>query len=141
MKAKDLMIGDWIVNNEFDRNEICQLEVIEPNRVWVRGGKTYIPICYLTPIPLTAEILFKNGFVSTLSDNGTTYLSEVYKLVIIHRINDEGWSIYSNHFGFDKKDLYVHELQHALKLCGIENRFLGTCANAHWHQQGYQHKQ
>lgn len=74
----------------------------------------------LEPIPLTSEILEKNGFVGELSDCGIDYSSEVYKLRIIRRRNDEGWTIYANHFGLDKKDLFVHELQHALRLCGIE---------------------
>lgn len=74
----------------------------------------------LEPIPLTLEILEKNGFVRELSDCGIDYSSEVYKLRIIRRRNDEGWTIYANHFGLDKKDLFVHELQHALRLCGIE---------------------
>ena len=78
-------------------------------------------VAFLDPIPLTAEILNKNGFIATpLIDLGIEYCSEVYKLNVVCRRNDEGWTIYANHFGFDKKDLYVHELQHALRLCGID---------------------
>lgn len=105
MIATDLMIGDW-----------------------VKCGRRYMKVTQLAedmdcddilPIPLTAEILEKNGFVGILSDCSIDYSSEVYKLRIIRRRNDEGWTIYANHFGLDKKDLFVHELQHALRLCGI----------------------
>ena len=74
----------------------------------------------IEPIPLTAEILEKNGFVGELCSNGIDYVSEEYKLRIICKTNDVGWTIYANHFGLDKKDVFVHELQHALRLCGIE---------------------
>ena len=106
MKATDLMIGDW-----------------------VKCGRRYMKVTQLAedmdcddiePIPLTAEILEKNGFVGELCSNGIDYVSEEYKLRIICKTNDVGWTIYANHFGLDKKDVFVHELQHALRLCRIE---------------------
>ncbi len=112
LEIKDVMVGDWVdVRNNAAPNT-PHLERITPSH-FLRDEHWY-------GVELVPEILEKNGFVGILSDCGIDYSSEVYKLRIIRRRNDEGWTIYANHFGFDKKDLFVHELQHALRLCGIE---------------------
>lgn len=70
---------------------------------------------YLDPIPLTPEILEKNGFI-----NGEFYASshiEDWQIMSdgshLAARSERGWCI-------DIPCRYVHELQHALRLCGIE---------------------
>lgn len=73
----------------------------------------------LNPIPLTQEILEKNGWCSRLNGTGEFYLKKkpvgavvVTKAIIGFQMNHgpfSGLAIY-----------YVHQLQHAIRLCGIE---------------------
>ena len=82
----------------------------------------------IQPVPLTPEMLEKNGF--SLDDSGDWYQREVsmkernFWLNIAFR--DDGVSIYDldvftgTKFSICMHLNYVHELQHALKLCGID---------------------
>jgi hypothetical protein len=70
----------------------------------------------LKPIPLTPDILEKNGFTKEL-ENGSHYrftlIDEHIKISILYARSVFQW------LGpLDFK--YVHELQHALRLCGIK---------------------
>ena len=86
---------------------------------------------HIKPIPLTPEILEKNGFVNDNSVYGVRYRweSEDTRTEIrIYSPQDgySGMTIIKNSYlvdevSYDLPDVYmVHELQHALKLCGIE---------------------
>jgi hypothetical protein len=120
MKANELMIGDWYS--------------------WEAEGKKYYyqvtketfsspdyDIYNFQPVPLTPEILEKNGFIEITKrikkliwlwkENGVLVeileaTPNVYQLTIHHDSSDlSDQRIYVRH---------LHELQHALKLCGIE---------------------
>ena len=139
MKANELMIGDRVCYN-VPNKYYTKVEEIrgtsDGEEYYIRCHRdskdTYLEqlkhedfsVDILHPIPLTPEILEKNGFVGELCSNWIDYVSEEYKLRIICKPNDEGWTIYANHFGLDKKDVFVHELQHALRLCGIEKEII-----------------
>ena len=132
MKANELMIGDWVIDTEFGRNEIDRVECIEPTRVWLYNGKLYTPIKYLKPVPLTPEILEKNGLEHKhagepikrqywiVRTNGGSIKAKInggLPLVdIIGMPAKEGFicPLFNAHIQ------YVHQLQHALRLCGIE---------------------
>ena len=70
------------------------------------------------PIPLTAEILEKNGF----ERRGCISYHKPHIGLIIHHWNDDLCFL-----NYSKKNIppimipfhYVHELQHALRLCGL----------------------
>ena len=110
MKASELMVGDWVHIKAYNRNE--KVTAIWANGVICNFRKDFDEI---EPIPLTAEILEKNGFVYcdypfimgwqqfglTLYKSGRGYAITCGTNVSL-RINS------------------VHELQHALKLCGID---------------------
>lgn len=132
MKANELMIGDYVYNH---RNWECPIVEIDKNSVVVFaryfGEEVFLP-SELRPIPLTPEILEKNGFVAN---------KHIYPYPYYEYINENGklkvgfafpqgnrtsykepW-IYidsENVFVEHLPCIYVHELQHALKLCGIE---------------------
>lgn len=82
---------------------------------WVREG-------LLRPIPLTREILEKNGMKFHNNVGGfvedTDYSLEIsiVKSVIWLSVNDCEYLILKIH--------YVHELQHVLKLCRIEKEIV-----------------
>lgn len=113
MEANKFMLGDWVINNE------------EPTKInYLHNGKIgteneyFIEYCELSPIPLTPELFLKNGFERR---GGISYHKSIAGL-IIHHWNDELCFL-----NYSKKNIppimipfhYVHELQHALRLCGL----------------------
>ena len=121
MKANELMTNDWVLYGG-KPTRVLQLE----------EGKDYKNA--INPIPLTAEILQKNGFsikeggyIMTLAieDTFTMNLDDEYgqhKWSII--ITDSPWNIKIKVFGMLAISIvihFVHELQHALRLVGLDN--------------------
>ena len=113
MKATDLMIGDW-VERIFDdkRIDYRQVDWIRTGEIGMRYQKVWAIGC-IEPIPLTPEILEKNGWnhsnrlMITRIDDNDFYWSE-----------ELGRILYKNQYNMcDCK--YVHNLQHALRLCGF----------------------
>lgn len=102
MEAKDLMIGDWVqVPSELNR--------------YKRIGSTFdmdSAVLY-KPIPLTPEILKKNGFKCDAHPN---YVCDSYFI--------DGISMLDFRAGYFKYCTitiqYVHQLQHLLRLRGID---------------------
>ena len=133
MDAKQLMLGDYVINTEFGKNEIGQIDILEPTRVWLKGGKTYVPINYIEPIPLTPEILEKNGFIVCENTgnkhdyiwyDNKSYIYVIFRndgnlLVTMETDLNEGRGINSVH---NCDIFFVHELQHVLRLCGIDKK-------------------
>lgn len=125
MKANELMVGDYIMLYE----DIYIIEEIS-SKGWAHiiyndGSKCRVSLSTdyilgeLTPVPLTAEILEKNGFElqrdkSELGTLDTYWLGNELGAFRIHRLNNGDYQ-----FGLAKIK-NVHELQHALKLCGID---------------------
>ena len=123
--SKELMIGDWYAFQghpyKCTASDIAALAECEE-----KGAPTDI-----SEIPITPEILKRNGFILTeVGDNGIAtprkninryekhecktkwrdiimWYDRITKKWCLHGIN----SIQLN---------YIHELQHALRLCGIE---------------------
>lgn len=137
MKATDLMLGDWvgyIGAYEDESGEIVKLwqrpisikvTFITPDAVQYEDEEG----CYecmdyeLYPIPLTAEILEKNGFVS---DNFSPYYLPIEDGSI--RFSEHQYGLYCNllrsYQRYDGVCNFVHQLQHALRLCGIEKEII-----------------
>ena len=149
MRVEDLSIGDWVRHTFYEEN--LQIKRIngESERLLVEKGLMSVS-CHLDhfePIPLTAEILEKNGWVRedyyygvmdgepcfdayrcTIYKNGYKYdieliddCGESFDLEITHIETDEA--------GEEKtytqllKCLaiqHTHQLQHALRLAGVE---------------------
>lgn len=112
MNVKELMVGDWV--------SIITPELNYYTAHWSRGDyrldTNYDK--WLHPIPLTAEILEKNGFETyamyhTLHDKQVRI--EYYwheSRLEIQPYDGEPWIKLA-------PLRYVHELQHALRLCGL----------------------
>ena len=126
MEVKDLMIGDLVLYTEFGKNEFHRIEIVEPTRVWLNGCNTYIPDEFIEPIPITPEILEKNGFEKVLNllvllnkwENGA------YPSMIFVEYNPTNYCLFINDMMLPKPVQYLHELQHVLQLCGIEKDFV-----------------
>jgi hypothetical protein len=140
MKAEELMIGDWvnfhleIFLTDYEGIETVHDEVLEIGKVsalnsignvWVidsEGEEHQITNDEIEPIPLTTEILDKNGFKEH-RDYGY-FIGQ----------SNSGYYIYfdNNHLsiqaGYDVIEFacceYVHELQHVLNLCKIEKEII-----------------
>lgn len=145
MTATDLMIGDLVRIGD-NIGEICSISAANhkyPDLIeYVLAGKFNesshtIGLEKVLPIPLTPEILEKNGFKKYPYKNSYWYCDEMLelfmKIVCIFPIKDRKiYSLLSTaapRLTAGEDDVYircdyVHELQHALKLCGIEKEIV-----------------
>lgn len=124
MKSNELMIGDWVLFNG-NSKKVTSLLVTDLgiDQIYVFGKSCQVATIneYIEPIPLTAEILEKNGwkyenYANEYSTEGEEYF--VYEDFDIYINNDGKFQITSMDTININLD-YVHQLQHALKLCGI----------------------
>jgi len=109
MKANELMIGDWVCH--------CKRKH-EPMRITnLAEDFTDKDMEGIEPIPLTPEILEKNGFSENYREDDLSYAQSCGDVIGIH-IFWKGGIMDEMYFK------YVHELQHAFKLCGIEKEIV-----------------
>lgn len=136
LKISDLSFGDWV---EFHRTkgiyiapplfEKANARVIGTHRgaevsLLVDGKREFIamPLSAIHPIPITPEILEKNGFGKNGAYNEWN-IGEWDERPFIG-VSLDRQSLRVKHFGDDifieGKEVFVHQLQHALRLAGIE---------------------
>ena len=136
MKATDLMIGDWVrIKGHLDYDKVREIAKDE-NMQWYISfacSATLFRAYEFEPIPLTPEILEKNGWnldpvlqcytstplwlygegsINLLLQFPTKQSAGSLKIIDnqkIRNLSDFTW----------KDRLYIHELQHALRLCGF----------------------
>ena len=138
MKASDICVGDWLniytfPNDNPKQDDLFPAKVsavsvfdllFDPDDVVVElvipntNGIASRPLDTCLPIKLTEEILVKNGFALDKS------LAEIGMKVYTRPCPAGDLSVKVFHdgsirFGFIKLT-YVHQLQHLLRLCGIE---------------------
>lgn len=110
MKTGELMVGDLVYIHEPE----CKghrIDAIDELDGQVGADGEVYDDCDIRPIPLTDEILEKNGFVKTW--NGDWQLKE-YATIIISK--DYYVKVFERSIRID----YVHELQHALHVACVE---------------------
>lgn len=123
MKAIDLQLGDYVHVN----GGVCRVESISPFDIRIsdnKGDFYHKHTDNLQPIHLTAEILTKNGFnIERHRDLG----GDVFGSLNTYWLGGEIGTFRLQKYELDDefqfglaKIKYVHELQHALRLCGIE---------------------
>lgn len=127
LRSLDLMIGDWVRIDEPDKyaGATGQIQSLMYHRegdaayfhVFIQGEFGYVSrdVCSddIRPIPLTPEILEKNGFV--VESRGNPRHNLQYCI-----LTDGLWIDISGENFFEGKLEYVHQLQQALRICGIE---------------------
>jgi hypothetical protein len=122
MEAKDLMIGDKL-KTVFDQ-KIVEVKEIKQNCIYTEGNA--YEYNEIEPIPLTPDILEKIGFGT--ERNIGHIIDDWDGTQIIYNSWDHNLRIIKNYKTrldietFD--DIAVHELQHALRLCGIEKEIV-----------------
>lgn len=145
MRTSELMIGDWVLH-EGEPYQIRQLGIFGENR----DGEDYPAVCIgkpkgvglivgineIEPIPLTPEILEKNGFVKVGHYYPyPTYEYKVESLKFVVRVAfpkgskatertkpfaevDAEWCWYNNDCEF------LHNLQQVMRLCRIKKEIV-----------------
>ena len=125
VKISDLSVGDWVLNRRGVPTKV-QVIVSEGNMRCGEDAKpehsVHIWVSDVEPIPITPEILEKNGFVK----NGayTEWNIGEWDERPFIGVSLERQSLRVKHFGNDifieGKELFVHQLQHALRLASVE---------------------
>lgn len=119
MKASELMIGDWVLDFDDETVKVASISN-EEIRLSQPNGHLYL-VSSPKPIPLTEEILKANGWVFRLNDG--EYCSPIdisYKEPLRLQIGEDGnafWWVVGTIIIVPVN--YVHELQQALRLCGL----------------------
>lgn len=116
MKPNELMIGDWVAN-PINEKPMRVMSLTRDIELGLSGFYDNV-----TPIPITAEILERNGFVKNKygemildEELGT---SEIY--LVLEPTYDEEYYWWRVNNELITKIKSVHELQHILRLCNID---------------------
>ena len=121
MKETELMIGDYVIRKNVPK-EIFIVDAIDSIRDIVYldldGLGITEKLTNIEPIPLTPEILKKNGWSKDLYDNESYDNDDFEQLSLWEGLDGNAWWW---HVGVELVIPlnFVHELQHALRLCGI----------------------
>jgi hypothetical protein len=122
LNCQDLMVGDWID----DGYKKAQVTSITCDGI-VETTAAISNIEVIEPIPLTEEILVKNGFVGVPLTDSYELNTDYYEIEVWN-YSDGLWVVNVHWIEFsstpdDKLTVsYVHQLQHLLRLCGIEKQ-------------------
>lgn len=134
MKATELMVGDLVCLKDDIKCELpLKIDGVLTNDISLEGeGFLGGAEGLIRPIPITPEMLVKNGFY----DRNTQWyykrfgsyvcfdiaISLVYREIEVSKVCGAGTDCEEEEYGssivFDN-DICVHELQHALRLCGL----------------------
>ena len=125
MGAKELMIGDWLFYvGQF--NAFCfRVEQITRKKVGYHAepnecGMHYLRLSECEPVPLTVKRLELIGFEKVQNLYVLTVENKVFPgKIFIEYVLSNG-SLYVNDGLIPRPIRYVHQLQHAMRLCGIE---------------------
>lgn len=129
MKAEELMIGDWVIRGNIIQEPMRITDICaSKNNVYLdlSGIPVLEKISKIQPIPITPEILEKNEI------EADPVVYSVYRhedFSIAYDIDENGkyyWAFCMVNY-YNEANIcihYVHELQHALKLCKIDKEIV-----------------
>ena len=128
IKINELSVGDWVLIDEVLGSEPARaLRVTMAGRSMFKesSGQIYGSLGGdISPLPITPEILEKNGFEKR--DNRTWHNAEIG--CVIYRVGSKHWDIRLHpetrkyravRMGIDNIK-YIHQLQHAIRIAGAE---------------------
>lgn len=118
MKANELMVGDYVIRKNILKEILIVIAIDSIRNVVyldLDGLGITEKIENIEPIPLTAEILEKNGFqqISTNKYVSGTVTIAIFVEEFLITIKSLGARVMIT-------IKYIHELQHALQLCNID---------------------
>lgn len=116
MNIHKLMVGDWLQHANGKYFQVTRIDMWGDGSVHFACGHPHLWEYNneFSPIPLTPEILEKNGFHKVW--NGSWKLNNTNLLI------DEDNGFYVGISMLSLRLDYVHELQHILRLCGIDKK-------------------
>lgn len=123
------MIGDWVYMEHTEDGVAPYEELTQWTKEDFGFSDTFIET-HIYPVPLSPEIMEKNGFIENRGITSWKFETKREDLIDIYGVDDYHLSInIEDTHGTGKgyrwllRELvirYVHELQHALRLCGIK---------------------
>lgn len=137
MKLTDLAILDWaLINNtphKIQAIDSIDAEILADDNLYYVGEDRYRSEDKIEGIPITTEILVKNGFY----DRNTQWyykrfgsyvcfdidISLIYREIEVSKVCGAGTDCEEVDYGSSivfGNDICVHTLQHALRLCGLD---------------------
>jgi hypothetical protein len=124
MRVEELSIGDWVKVDDFDKVLIQRVVAIDATRREIgiiknnRGGIYWYYEDEIEPIPLTPEIVDKNGFRLVVV-NKKFYDWHDNNITIRKYYNEDNYHLFVCSQKIEFKMLFIHQLQHALRLAGV----------------------
>ena len=131
LRSLDLMIGDWLYYKGQFNAFPFKVESITKEKVGYHAEPNdhrlyYIRLSECKPIPLTPEILEKNGWIK----DGYFYKAEDGSYIQLGELFEHA-SFRAEKHGIPREIQtsphllkYIHQLQHALRLCGITGEII-----------------
>ena len=124
MKVEELTVGDLV----YDGNSIAQVTGITCDGIIETTHNQSSNIEIIRPIPLSVEILEKNGLEK--DNHGRLYgeyfdedVNNDLEISVDDKTGEIWWSYNWDEYWIIRLR-YVHELQNALRLCGIEKEIV-----------------
>lgn len=119
MKATELMIDDWVAQKH--SGLLLNVSEVRPPYIIADGEDGQFHEDTLEPIPLTEEILLANGF-DYERNIGYVYEDDEYE-VIVDLWNNNYRILHNRDVMMNIQcfsNVFVHELQHALRHCDVD---------------------
>ena len=130
LKISDLSVGDWVRWVLYDKTfDICISQIMDHHvRGVLDGVECGMRMPQLSPIPITAEILERNGLFRHEfdADNPQEVVLSNYFMLVRTYTDVDWWRVLIYDEEMPSRELfngivyYVHQLQHALRLAGVE---------------------
>lgn len=143
LKISDLSVGDWVMvewpDGERWRGRLTQLSVTGGVEVCCANGKhVRCSSDFISSIPITAEMLENNGFVRSSDEfpiyEYTTLLGKMLRTTQVYLTTLKSIKVFLHDTTIErgfyhrektsvsilKDKVYIHELQHALRLAGLD---------------------
>lgn len=124
MKTTDFMVGDWLRTS---RGIAKVIAVDKIGLTFTIDGGDFFDIDkddeeeWFDAAPLTHEVLIKIGFKKFKSPMGREYYEIPMDKAYVRFDTDFAGRIQGPNGNFEYKNImFVHELQHAFRMCGIE---------------------
>lgn len=120
MRIEDLSIGDWVMYRDREW-QVCSLyKFTEEVGLWRKDSQFCEYVSDLHPIPLTPEILEKNGWKEIVRNikYQTWAKGDIY---ILKYSAEERYCLFMRRYEMKFSLYHTHQLQHALRLAGVGN--------------------
>lgn len=125
MRVTEIMVGDWLwYQGQFNAFPL-KVEQVTKRKVGYHADPHenrmyYLRLHEVQPIPITPEILERNGFEKVQNLLVLQWENGVYLSMIFVEYNPENYCLFINDMMFPKPIRFLHELHHILMDCDIE---------------------